>query len=840
MIEQFKIEGMSCAACSGAIERKLSKTEGIRRIAVNLVTQTAEVDYDESVQSLSNIFEIITKLGYKPIMQQKELSFVIKGMSCAACSSAIERKLSKTEGIAIAQVNLAAESARIIYDYHKINRSQIKNIITKMGYEPLTSDDVLKKSLKNDEASILKKKLILAAIFSIPLFLIAMAPMIGVPLPRFFSPDDSPLGYAFLQIILLLPVLYVGRHFYRIGFKHLFGGNPNMDSLIAIGTFSAIAYSAYSVVKIIQGDIHAVHHLYFESAAVIITLILLGKTLESISKGKTSDAIKRLVELSPKTATVLVEGEEVEIPTHEVSIGDIVLVKPGNKIPVDGMVQSGHSAVNESMLTGESMPVEKKAGDHVFCASMNSTGILRIQTTKDGSETALAQIIQLVEDAQASKAPISRVADIISGYFVPVVISIAFFSALLWLLAGKDSVFVLKIFVSVLVIACPCALGLATPTAIMVGTGKGAELGILIKSGEALEHAQKINTIIFDKTGTLTKGSPEVTAIHYLESYTDHQKILSLVGSTEFLSDHPLAVAVTKYIQEESTKWITPSAFEEIPGHGLVAQFIEQGQSTHVLVGNKKLLERYHVDYRFLDSVIQNISKEGKTPILVAINNIAVAAIAASDVIKPSSFQAVQQLQEMGIDVVMVTGDHHATAQAIAKELGIHHVKSEVLPANKSEIVQSFQKKGRHVAMVGDGINDAPALAAADIGIAIGSGTDVAMESADIVLIKNDVTDVATAMALSKATIRNIKQNLFWAFIYNTIGIPIAAGVLYLFGGTLLNPMIAAGAMSFSSVSVLSNALRLRHFKPSLSKHKALNTNSNKINKETKIEGGIL
>ena len=637
------------------------------------------------------------------------------------------------------------------------------------------------------------------------------------PVPNIISPETNIINYALIQIVLVVPIMLVGYKFYINGFKSLFHGSPNMDTLVAIGTSSAFIYSLYTTINLIRNagvsmEMHMSHHhqLYFESAGIIIALILLGKFLESRSKGKTSEAIKKLMGLQPKTAIIMVDDKEVEVSIDEVLEGDIVVVKPGEKIPVDGKIVFGHTSIDESMLTGESMPVEKTVGDSVTGASINKNGLIRFEATKVGKDTALAQIIKLVEDAQGTKAPIAKLADTVAGYFVPAVITIAVISALLWAIIGKENTtFVLTIFISVLVIACPCALGLATPTAIMVGTGKGAENGILIKSSVALELAHKVNTVIFDKTGTITEGKPKVTEIITYGDY-DEDYILKLAASAEKGSEHPLGEAIVRYAEEKNMNLINVEKFNSVTGKGINAVI----DNKKINLGNVKMMEDLNISLDIVENKYEELAKQGKTPMFISIENELAGIIAVNDVVKESSKRAVELLHNLGIKVAMVTGDNKNTADAIAKQVGIDIVLAEVLPQDKSNEVKKLQAEGNFVAMVGDGINDAPALAAADIGIAIGNGTDVAIESADIVLMKNDLMDVPTAIKLSKDTIRNIKQNLFWAFGYNTIGIPVAAGVLYIFGGPLLNPMIAAAAMSLSSVSVVSNALRLRKFKP--------------------------
>ncbi len=645
-----------------------------------------------------------------------------------------------------------------------------------------------------------------------------MGAMLGLPLPAAIRPMDFPLRYALFEIALVLPVIAAGYRFYVVGYKAILRLAPNMDSLIAMGTSAAFLYSVYSVFQIGTGDFKAVESLYFETAGVIITLILLGKSLEAVTKGRTSESIKKLMGLAPKTATVVHDGAEIEIPIDEVEAGDVILVRPGEKIPVDGEVASGHSAVDESMITGESIPVEKAVGDQVIGASINKNGSITFRATKVGADTMLSRIIKLVEDAQGSKAPIAQMADTVSGIFVPIVFGIALLTAGTWLLLGHTAVFALTVFVAVLTIACPCALGLATPTAIMVGTGKGAEHGVLIKSGAALETAHKIDTIVFDKTGTITKGIPELTDIvagpGLASLGLDELGLLSLAASAEKASEHPLGEAVLRAAAERGADVVEATDFDSVPGHGILAHIA--GRS--VLLGNARHLLAQGVDPSALAGEgaadADRLSGEGKTPMFVAVDGKYAGLIAVADPVKESSAKAIAALHRMGISVAMITGDSRRTAEAIARQVGIDSVLAEVLPQDKSAEVKKLQAAGRKVAMVGDGINDAPALAQADIGIAIGSGTDVAMESADIVLMRSDLMDVPTAIKLSKNVIRNIKQNLFWAFGYNVLGIPVAAGILYAFGGPLLNPILAAAAMSMSSVSVLTNALRLKGFKP--------------------------
>jgi Cu+-exporting ATPase len=787
----------------------------------------------------------------------------VGGMTCAACSARVERALRKLEGVESAVVNLATEKATVVYDTGTLRLSAIKEAIIKAGYhvientKGMVDEDKLR---KEKEIKLLWTKFVVAAVLGLPLLYIAMAPMItwiNLPFPYSLNPMNFPLVYALLQLTLVIPIIIAGNRFYTIGFKNLLRRSPNMDSLIAVGTTAAVVYSSYNLLQIWGGNFHAVESLYFETAGVIIALILLGKSLEAVSKGRTSEAIKKLMGLAPKTAIVIVNGEEKEIPIDEVVLGDIIVVKPGAKIPVDGVVTEGQSAVDESMLTGESMPVDKKPGDPVYGATINSNGRFCFKAEKVGNETALAQIIKLVEDAQGSKAPIAQMADIVSGYFVPVVCAIALVAGLAWFIAASFGIvnlpagktvteFALTIFISVLVIACPCALGLATPTAIMVATGKGAENGILIKGGEALETAHKIHTIVFDKTGTITEGKPEVTDIIGTGDWGlgigDAQEgmdfLLQVVAAAEKNSEHPLASAIVREAEKRGLSLPTVTEFQAIPGRGIEAKIsaipnpeprtsnpplspVPDPQSPiPILIGNRKLMDERNIPLADLEAASDKLAGEGKTPMYVALDGKAAGIVAVADVLKPSSKAAIERLHKMGIEVAMITGDNKKTANAIAKQVGIDRVLAEVLPQDKSAEVKKLQetpienshgeKRKRFVAMVGDGINDAPALAQADIGIAIGSGTDVAMESADIVLMRSDLSDVPTAINLSNRTIRTIKQNLFWAFGYNVLGIPIAAGLLYIFGGPLLNPVFAAAAMSLSSVSVLTNALRLK------------------------------
>lgn len=822
--QTLDIRGMTCAACAQRIEKTVRKLSGINQASVNLASEKLFVEYDSSSLNLSDIKAAVAKIGYEAAEKPKnsDVTIPIGGMTCAACARRVEKAIGKLEGVESSSVNFATEKATIAYDPGKVRLSAIKSAIEKAGYQALevnkadAADE--DRARKQREIKTLWTKFTISAVFSLPLLYIAMAPMISfirLPFPAALEPMNYPLLYALVELILVAPVIGVGYKFYTIGFKALFQKRPNMDSLIAIGTTAAVLYSIYNTFQIAAGHFMAVDALYYETAGVIITLIMLGKTLEAVSKGRTSEAIKKLMGLAPKTAVILENGQEKEIPIDEVVIGDVILVKPGDKIPVDGTVTGGHTAIDESMLTGESMPVDKKEGDPVYAASINTTGVIQFKAEKIGSDTALAQIIKLVEDAQGSKAPIAQMADIVSGYFVPVVCVIALLAGIGWYIGtAGDLKFALTIFISVLVIACPCALGLATPTAIMVGTGKGAENGILIKGGEALETAHKINTIVFDKTGTITEGKPKVTDVLVAGGILK-DRLLQLTASAERGSEHPLGQAIVLGAKEAGLSLLEAEQFDSLTGRGIKARL----EGEEILAGNRKLMDEQNISLAGMEEISDKLAEEGKTPMYVAIDGELAGIVAVADVVKESSRAAIERLHRMGIEVAMITGDNKKTASAIAKQVGIDRVLAEVLPQDKSNEVKKLQSENRKVAMVGDGINDAPALAQADIGIAIGSGTDVAMESADIVLMRSDLMDVPTAINLSKHTIRNIKQNLFWAFGYNVIGIPIAAGLLHLlFNGPLLNPIFAAAAMSLSSVSVLTNALRLKRFKPETGK----------------------
>lgn len=741
----------------------------------------------------------------------ESMTLAISGMTCAACAKNVERTLRKLEGVQQHDVNYGAEKLTLSFDPLIISFDTISAAITRAGYTlhlPQADEAEAAAARKAEHMQSLWRRFVVSSVFTIPLTIFSMLPMflheLGIHMP--INPMEYPAANMLIQGALTLPVLLVNRNIFKDGLRSLILGNPNMDSLIAKGTSVAFIYSLYLT---FQNVFMGADYLpYYEVSAVILTLIVLGKYMEAKTKGKTSEAIKKLMGLSPKTARVARADKEQDIPVEEVAVGDVIIVRPGESMPVDGIVLQGETSVDESMLTGESMPVSKSPGDSVIGASINKNGAVRYQATKVGKDTVLAQIILLVENAQASKAPIARLADTVSGHFVHVVIGIALLSGLAWLLAGAGVAFALRIFIAVLVIACPCALGLATPTAIMVGTGKGAENGILIKSGEALETAHKIQTVLLDKTGTITEGKPHVTDI-IAKGKLGPDELLLLAASAERQSEHPLGEAIAQEGSARFSDLHTATSFASITGQGITAKI----EGKLLLAGNSRLMQNNNIDTNQYTEDCDALAKDGKTPMFIAVDNQLAGVIAVADIIKPTSAGAVEQLKAMGIDVIMLTGDNTRTAEAVARQAGITKVLAEILPQDKAENIRRLQADGRKVAMVGDGINDAVALAQADVGIAIGSGTDVAMESANIVLMRGDLTGVGGAIYLSKRTIRNIKQNLFWAFAYNVLGIPVAMGLLYIFGGPLLSPMLAALAMSFSSVSVLTNVLRLRRLK---------------------------
>lgn len=810
----LNIEGMTCSACVRNVEQTVKGQPGVEDAAVNFASEKLKVTYHPEEITIEDLIEAVGKKGYGASLPAEELTktFLVEGMTCAACVKRVEDAIKKVEGVRSATVNLATEKAQVTYLPGAVRESQITHAVETAGYTLSKVDE--RNAMDQDEAKKAKElrrqyiSLIVSIGFAIPLVMIAMLEMVGIRLPDFISPMHSPGTFAVTQLLLTLPIVIAGFHFYTRGIPAFFSGHPNMDSLIAIGTITAIGYSAFNTIQILAGHTELVMHLYYETAGVIIALIKVGKYMELVSKGRTSGAIKKLMGLQPKTAIIVKNGKESVIPIEEVAVGDELVAKPGEKIAVDGRVLEGHTSVDESMLTGESIPTDKAVGDMVIGASINQTGTIRYRAERVGKETALAQIIKLVEDAQGSKAPIARMADIISAYFVPVVIGIAILSGGAWLLSGAQPTFALKIFIAVLVIACPCALGLATPTAIMVGTGRGASLGILIKGGEPLETASRIKTIVFDKTGTITQGRPRVTDVLSLNGFSETD-ILQMAASAEKGSEHSLGAAVVEENERRGRSFLPSGDFEAIPGRGIRASV----DGKVLMFGNVEFM----ADNRIVEEDLPDVdvlSREGKTAMYLAVDGKLAGIVAVADVVKPDSAAAIERLQKMGIKTVMLTGDNQLTAQAIAAQVNIDEVVAQVMPGDKAEQIKRLQAEGGRVAMVGDGINDAPALARSDLGFAVGSGTDVAMESAGIVLMQDSLAGVVTAIELSRATLRNIKQNLFWAFAYNTAGIPLAAGLFHLFGGPTLNPMFAAAAMAMSSVSVVTNALRLRNFKP--------------------------
>lgn len=793
------ISGMTCAACAIRIEKGLKKLEGVESASVNLALETSTVVYDPEKISLGDIRSRIESLGYGVVSDKAELS--ITGMTCAACAARIEKGLRKLPGVLEANVNLALETATVEYDAGQVGVNDLIRQVEKLGYQAAAKGDQTDAETVDRRAEEIDRqtgKFLFSLILSLPL----LWAMVGhfsftsfIWLPEMFM---NP----WVQLALATPVQFVvGRQFYVGAYKALRNGSANMDVLVALGTSAAYFYSLYLAVRSIGSGAHMTE-LYFETSAVLITLILLGKLFEAKAKGRSSQAIRKLMGLKAKTAVVVRDGEELTIPVEDVRPGDIVHVKPGEKVPVDGIVLEGQSAVDESMLTGESVPVDKAAGDAVIGATLNKNGFLKVRATKVGKETALAQIIRVVEEAQGSKAPIQRLADSISGIFVPVVVGIALVTFAVWylLVTPGDFASALEKGIAVLVIACPCALGLATPTSIMAGSGRAAELGILFKGGEHLETAHKLDTIVLDKTGTVTKGEPELTDV--LAYGMEEAELLVLVGAAEKHSEHPLAQAIVKGIADRGVTLTGADSFEAIPGFGIRAAV----DGREVLVGTRRLLDRHQIPFDQAAEAMSQLEREGKTAMLVAVDGRLAGLVAVADTIRPTSREAVQRLKAMGLEVVMMTGDNRQTAEAIARQAGIDRVIAEVLPEGKADEVKKLQQQGRRVAMVGDGINDAPALATADIGMAIGTGTDVAMEAADITLMRGDLTGVADAIVMSRKTIRNIKQNLFWAFAYNALGIPVAA-----LG--FLAPWLAGAAMAFSSVSVVLNALRLQHVK---------------------------
>lgn len=756
MKEKFDVTGMTCSACSSRVEKCVSKLEGIENVSVNLLTNSMQVEYNDAVLSESQIIDAVVKAGYGASPKQEHVQTAAVGKA-----KVMENPMEK----------------------------QIQNM---------------------------KIRLIVSFVFLVPLMYVSMGHMVGLPLPGFLTGIENAVSFAFTQLLLCLPIIYVNRKYYIKGYQTLAHLAPNMDSLIAIGSTASLVYGIFAIYRMSYGlgsgnmeIVHLYYHdLYFESAAMILALITVGKYLETRSKGKTSEAITKLMDLAPKTAVVERDGREQEIPVEQVVAGDVVIVRPGQNVPVDGFILEGSTSIDEAAITGESIPVHKQEGDTVIAATMNKTGFVKFKATRVGDDTTFSQIIRLVEEASSSKAPIAKIADKIAGVFVPAVMGIALVTAVVWLLSGATFEFALSCAISVLVISCPCALGLATPVAIMVGTGKGAEQGILIKSGEALETAHNLQSVVLDKTGTITQGRPVVTDIH-TEGWTK-KEFLALAAGMEVKSEHPLAEAILDYAKKEGISLVQVDSFNSIPGKGLEASVNDR----RYYAGNERLMREKGIPMDSCLKLLEVMADEGKTPLIFAEETRVLGVIAVADVVKPTSKEAIKELKDLGIEVVMLTGDNRRTAEAIRRQLDIDTVIAEVLPQDKERKISELQESGKVVAMIGDGVNDAPALARADVGMAIGAGTDVAIESADVVLMKNDLKDAVTAIRLSKAVIRNIKQNLFWAFFYNTLGIPIAAGIFYPLLGLKLNPMIGAAAMSMSSIFVVSNALRLKWFQP--------------------------
>lgn len=785
----LQIEGMTCAACSARVERVLNKMEDVEA-QVNLATESAKISYDAEKVSPTDVIQKIKDIGYD--VETEKLEFAIYGMTCAACSSRIEKVLSKMDGVVKAVVNLPNETATVTYYRNVVTERDVIEKIKAIGYDAkVRNEKASTDTHKEKEMKKMQWKLIISAILSAPLLLTMLDHLFGIAVPNIFM---NP----WFQFALATPIQFIiGWQFYVSAYKNLKTKSANMDVLVALGTSAAYFYSLYEAILTI-GNPSYVPHLYFETSAILITLILLGKYLEKNAKGKTTEAIEKLLQLQAKEARVIRDGKEMMIPIEEVVVSDRMIIKPGEKIPVDGVVVKGTTSVDESMLTGESIPVEKQVGAKVIGATMNLNGTIEMEAEKVGEDTALASIVQAVEDAQGDKAPIQRMADVISSYFVPIVVGIAIVTFIIWItfITPGELESSLTAAIAVLVIACPCALGLATPTSIMVGTGKGAQTGILFKGGEHLEKTHELTTIVFDKTGTITKGKPEVT------DFIGDDRLLQLVASAEKSSEHPLAEAIVRYAEEKQIEFIDAEQFEAIPGHGIRATF-PQGE---VLIGTRKLMRDHGVDTAEQEETMYQLEHEGKTAMFIAVDKKFAGIVAVADTVKETAKTAMEQLKKMGMELVMLTGDNERTARAIANEVGIDRVIAEVLPEQKAEKIKQLQAEGKKVAMVGDGINDAPALATADIGIAIGTGTEVAIEAADVTILAGELLLVPKAIRLSGATIRNIKQNLFWAFAYNTIGIPIAA-----IG--LLAPWIAGAAMAFSSVSVVLNALRLKTVK---------------------------
>ncbi|MCT4625778.1 heavy metal translocating P-type ATPase [Halodesulfovibrio sp.] len=826
------VKGMTCASCSARVEKGVSEVAGVSSVAVNLATDSMQVDFDPNQISIADIAQKVADIGYEAVAPEEGssdgdmLRFSISGMHCAACSARIEKVTSQMPEFSFVEVNLATEIARITPAEgisKEVAITAFTEKVAMLGFgatlqetEGAGAQDVTAMWEEQQESmrarlAEMKAKLIPEIIFAALLLIIAMTDMTGLSLPEWLAPHSSPRTFSLVQLILVIPIIWLGRDFYIHGFKNLFRGAPNMDSLIAVGTGAAFVYSLWGTIEIYLGiDVMArVMDLYFEAAGVLIALVSLGKFLETRSRSHTSDAIKGLMDLTPDTAIRLVDGEQQTVAATEVVAGDILLIRPGERIPVDGVIVEGASSIDESMLTGESLPVSKKEGDTLAGGTVNTHSVLTMKAEHVGSDTVLSRIIRVVQDAQGSKAPIASMADTVSLYFVPIVMCIALFSGIAWLVAGASFPFALRIFVAVMVIACPCAMGLATPTSIMVATGRGAQLGVLFKNGTALEQTGRVQTVVFDKTGTITHGKPELVHVEVLNGI-DESTAVSYAASLESLSEHPLATAIVKGARERGVPLLDTQTVTAESGKGIYGTV--DGKT--IRIGNAAYAGVEHntdVLARMKEQALQ-----GRTALIMSVDDEPALLLAVADTIKPEASFVVRQLRKRNIDVVMLTGDNSVTAAAMAKQAGIDTVISEVHPEDKSDTIKELQSKGHLVAMVGDGINDAPALATADVGIAMGTGIDVAVEAGDVVLMSGELTGVVTAVELSRAAVKNIKQNLVWAFGYNTLGIPVAMGLLYaLFNGPTLSPMIAGGAMALSSVSVVSNALRLRWFTPS-------------------------
>jgi len=840
---EFSVQGMTCAACVRRVENTVAGLPGVASVSVNLATETMNLEYNPELLPLEQVVSAVEEAGYGLRLTSGDsmVELGIRGMTCAACVRRVEKAILEVSGVAQAQVNLASETAQIHFQPEAGDQAEnrtgrvaaVREAVREAGYEafPLAENQTAQADAQRAEMeqrlAALRGKLRLAISFAIPLFVVSMGEMVGLPMPDLLNPHHAPLSFALIQFVLTLPVLWAGREFYLRGFPNLWKRAPNMDSLIAVGTGAAVIYSTWNLVEILldHQPMARAMDLYFESGAVIITLVLLGKYLENRSKARTSEAIRQLMALTPTTATRIRDGRHESIPLEAIQPQDLLLIKPGERIPVDGIVAQGRTSVDESMITGESMPVSKHEGDGLIGGTLNGQQAVTMKARRVGGDTVLARIIRLVQEAQGSKAPIATLVDQLSLYFVPMVIGVAVLAGLGWYFAaGEPFTFALRIFIAVLVIACPCAMGLATPTAIMVGTGRGAQLGVLIKGGQALETARGITAVVMDKTGTLTQGRPVVTDVLVLAEQLgadqknipgtlDEQELLRLAAGAESRSEHPLASAIVRSAHEHGLADPEVEGFDYQPGQGIGARV--DGRA--VLLGNIALMRAKGVqggESARLKQMSEQLSDQGKTPLFMAVDNALAGVLAVTDPIKPESPEVVAALRDMGMRVIMLTGDNQRTARAVAAQAGIEEVRAEVLPENKDQAVSALQAKGIKVAMVGDGINDAPALARADLGVAMGTGIDVAMESGDMVLMSGNLNGLLTAFALSRAVVRNIKQNLFWAFGYNVLGIPVAAGVLYAFGGPTLSPMIAGGAMAMSSVSVVTNALRLRFFQP--------------------------